>query len=298
MRQCRYFAALLCLIAVVATNLQRTPAQAISGGTVDSSGSYPSVGFVLSYASGGAASGCSGTLISANVVLTAGHCTYNVNGLTIVSFNADIANSFPDASMLIPQASDPFAGYTRSDSLPAGWHRGTAITHPEYSDFTDMDNWNDVGLIILDQAVTEIEPQRLAPVGYLEGDAYRKPNHTPITIIGFGTAAQTTDDKSQKTELMTYPIARRFTDVVGQKLMPQVLQVNGNFHDARAGGGSCYGDSGGPGYLNGYLVAVISYSNTAKCRYLSGLQRLDVPAVHNWIFGVEGVDRVGASVSG
>ena len=45
----------------------------------------------------------------------------------------------------------------------------------------------------------------------------------------------------------------------------------------------CFGDSGGPVFLNGYLVAVTSYGYTANCRYLGGYQRVDIPVVQDWL---------------
>src|SRR5215204_341911 len=75
---------------------------------------------------------------------------------------------------------------------------------------------------------------------------------------------------------------RRYTDEVAQKLTPQILQTNGNEHDIRGGGGSCFGDSGGPSFKNGYVVTVTSYGYTSGCRYLGGLQRVDNPGVQDW----------------
>jgi hypothetical protein len=87
---------------------------------------------------------------------------------------------------------------------------------------------------------------------------------------------------------MSYPIVRRYTDEVGQKLTPQVLQTNGNEHDNRGGGGSCFGDSGGPSFKGGHVVTVTSYGYTSNCRYLGGLQRVDIRVVQDWLadFGV------------
>ena len=74
-------------------------------------------------------------------------------------------------------------------------------------------------------------------------------------------------------------------DEVGQKLTPQILQTNGNDKDPRGGGGSCFGDSGGPSFKDGYLVTVTSYGYTANCRYLGGLQRVDIEVVQDWLAG-------------
>ena len=79
------------------------------------------------------------------------------------------------------------------------------------------------------------------------------------------------------------PIVRRYTTEIGQKLSDQILQMNGNEHDNRAGGGTCFGDSGGPAMHSGYVVADTSYGYTNNCRYLGGYQRVDIPVVRNWL---------------
>lgn len=82
---------------------------------------------------------------------------------------------------------------------------------------------------------------------------------------------------------MSYPLIRRYTTSPGQKLTPQILQLQGNPNDVRGGGGTCFGDSGGPVFLNGYLVGVTSYTYTSNCRYLGGYQRVDIAVVQNWL---------------
>lgn len=64
--------------------------------------------------------------------------------------------------------------------------------------------------------------------------------------------------------------------------------MNGNPNDTRGGGGTCFGDSGGPVFLNGYLVAVTSYGYTSNCRYLGGYQRVDIPVAQEFLGPVLG----------
>ena len=78
---------------------------------------------------------------------------------------------------------------------------------------------------------------------------------------------------------------RRFADQPGQKLTNQILQLNGNINDTRGTGGTCFGDSGGPTFLNGYIVTVTSYSYTNNCRYIGGYQRIDIKVVQEWLAG-------------
>ena len=270
--------ALLALLAV--GTVVPSTASAITGGTEDTANRYPNVGLLVFYDDGGRFR-CSGTLVSPTVVLTAGHCTFGTDGKTIVTFQQDVARTPAQAGNL-PAAPDPAAGFT-GGGLPAGWYSGTAYTHPDYSDFTDLDTWNDVGVVVLDQAITGIAPATVAPEGYLEQFAQPRLNSTLFTVVGYGTEVRKPVSGPQKPTPMSFPLVRRYTDAVGQKLTPQILQVNGNEHDTRGGGGSCFGDSGGPTFKDGYVVTVTSYGYTANCRYLDGLQRVDIAGVQDWL---------------
>ena len=91
------------------------------------------------------------------------------------------------------------------------------------------------------------------------------------------------DSGPQKPTPQSYPIVRRYVEMPGQKLTPQILQTNGNENDTRGTGGTCFGDSGGPVFLDGELVAVTSYGYTSNCRYIDGYQRVDIPVVEEWL---------------
>jgi secreted trypsin-like serine protease len=261
------------------------PAAAITGGTEDTANAYSNVGMLVYYADGGRYR-CSGTLVTPTVVLTAAHCTEGTDGATLVTFDPVVARSAADAGK-VPRAGNPEAGFT-AEEAPAGWHAGTAHTHPGYSGFTDLRNWNDVGVIVLDEAVEGITPARVAPVGHLDQYAQPRLNRTTVRVVGYGTEVRKPTSGPQKPTPMSFPIVRRYADEVGQKLTPQVLQVNGNEKDPRGTGGSCFGDSGGPALLDGVVVTVTSYGYTSNCRYLGGLQRVDIPVVQDWLaeFGV------------
>lgn len=281
-------AALAAVAAVFATAL---PAAAITGGTVDSSNRYSNVGLIAFYDSTGRYR-CTATLVTPTVLLTAAHCTEGTIGKTIVTFDWFVDDAPPS---ILPRATDDDGdglsdiGYgTFPTALYPTYYSGTAHTHPDYSGFTDLDNWNDVGVVVLDKAVIGIEPASIAPVGYLDQFAQPRLNKTLVTLVGYGTEVRPNETGSQKPIPQSYPIVRRYTDEVGQKLTPQILQTNGNDKDNRGGGGSCFGDSGGPSFKDGYVVTVTSYGYTSNCRYLGGLQRVDIPAVQSWLatFGV------------
>jgi hypothetical protein len=137
--------------------------------------------------------------------------------------------------------------------------------------------------VVLDRPVTGIAPATLAPLNYLDRYAQPRLNSTIFELVGYGTEVRKPESGPQKPQPMSYPLVRRYTTSPGQKLTPQILQMNGNPNDNRGGGGTCFGDSGGPAFLDGYLVAVTSYGYTSNCRYLGGYQRVDIPVAQQFI---------------
>ena len=266
------------LTALMSIGLATAPATASTGGTPDGN-THPNVGLILFYTPDGRFR-CSATLISPTVLVTAAHCTDGVVGDVLVTFDSVIAEAPPAP---FPAAADPSAGYTEQEIQTAGYLSGNAYTHPQYSDFTDLDNWNDVGVIVLDQPVTGIAPAQLAPLGTLDRIPRSDLRKTLFTAVGYGTEVRKPDSGPQKPQPMSYPLIRRYVEMPGQKLTDQILQTNGNEHDNAGTGGTCFGDSGGPVFLDGRIVAVTSYGYTDNCRYLGGYQRVDIAVTQDWI---------------
>jgi hypothetical protein len=86
----------------------------------------------------------------------------------------------------------------------------------------------------------------------------------------------------QKPEAVS-DLTRRFTTAVGQNATSQVLKLAENPNDSRAGGGSCFGDSGGPVFQGGFLVADTSFGASQFCRSFGGYYRLDIADARSFL---------------
>lgn len=275
---------LAAIAALALLTTSASPASAITGGEPDGE-LHPAVGLVFTYDASGGLQRCSGTLIEPAVLLTAAHCVAGAVGESFVTFDSFIGDAPPVA---IPRAADPAVGYTDADLAAAGALSGSSTAHPDYSSTARVTSRADVAVVVLDQAVVDVAPAELAPVGYLE--QYRPPllNSTMFEVVGYGTEVRKPESGPQKPEPMNFPLLRRYTTSPGQKLGAQVLQLQGNPNDNRGGGGTCSGDSGGPVFLDGYLVAVSSYGFNTICRYIDGYQRVDLDVVQDWLEPMRG----------
>ena len=273
----------LSVLAVTLTTLFSAgalPAHAITGGEPDGD-RHANVGLILFYDAAGRFR-CSATLISPTVLLTAAHCTAGTVGKH--ARHLRLGHRRGAAVGRLPVAADPCERLRRparsgSQRLPAG----TAYTHPDYSDFTDMDNWNDVGVVVLDEPVTGIAPAGwLRPTTSPVRPAPAEPDLFDLRRLRHrGPQAAAPARRSPAHELPARSGASPTRPA--RSSPPQILQSNGNENDTRGGGGTCFGDSGGPSFRDGYVSTVTSYGYTSNCRYLGGYQRVDIPVVQYWL---------------
>jgi V8-like Glu-specific endopeptidase len=270
--------------ALVVLGLQ-APVHASTQGHADGD-AHPNVGLILSYSDDGFRYRCTATLIEDDLLLTAAHCTDGVLGKVLVTFDSTIVagTTKPDVSPF-PAAKNPAVGYTGTEGKAPTYYFGEAHTHPKYSDFTDMKNWNDVGVVTLDEAVAGITPAKVAGLNTLDGIKTSNLSKTRFTAVGYGTEVRKAESGPQKPTAMDYPLERRYVDMFGQKLTPQILQTNGSTTNGKDTGTTCFGDSGGPVFLGQEIVAVTSYGMNEVCRGVSGYQRVDIKAAQDFLAG-------------
>jgi hypothetical protein len=249
--------------AAISLTLGLSPARAITNGTYDDN-DHPNVGimyfndlpFTLGFASG--------SLLSAQEFLTAGHVTatltaYGVTpGQVSVSFDAHVSLS-PER---VISTAEPIA--------VTGW-----VTHPGWWCNAAICR-NDVGVIHLAESVS-VTPIDLPEVGFLDTEAAGGGlrGHAFVNVgYGFNSVDR----------YFYGPTANRTWE---QRRMASSTEFTAlTPHDLQQLGGGCFGDSGGPHFYGGdypnLVVAVGSYGDPT-CTALEASERLDTQAVHDFL---------------
>jgi hypothetical protein len=244
------------------------PAAAITGGELDGDG-HPNVGIMIGeeLVDGAVVRWrCSGTLIAPRVFLTAGHCVYNMFAAR-VWFENDIANV----------TDYPLGGDMAIE--------GTPIAHPEY--FWGGSDFHDVGVVLLDEPVYDIQPATLATPdlltqlkkdrilegGYEEGVYFRSVGYG-VTLLSWPHPTHD-NNKIRMVSESEYVALGKSTLHLFQRAV---------FDES----GTCGGDSGGPAFWidpegNEIIVAVTS-TGDAMCVASSMSYRVDVADILQWIY--------------
>jgi hypothetical protein len=276
----------LTVLAAVAVLTSAQIVRAITFGELDN-GRHPNVGAVMVKAPYAEPfQYMSGTLVAPNLFLAAGHGTSEIEfGIASGWFSLDYA--------FVTFADDP---YDESSWLPIKDVR----THPGYKPAkydVDEDVWadahgfgsiniEDVGVVILDEEVTDIEPAALPTVGFLDElkRARELKPETKILSVGYGThetfPPPTVVEEPHSRELV-------FSDYRGINKRWLLLSMN-----VRLGnGGGGYGDSGGPKFwvdpLDGseHLVAITSRGDPL-CVAMDVSYRIDTSTALDFIEAV------------
>lgn len=254
------------------------PVAAITDGTLDGGG-HPYVGLLLAQDSNGQPLWrCSGTLMSARIFLTAGHCTEAPAAHIELFFAAGPiarATGYPAAG------ADVCAGITGYPCT--GDVGGRPYTHPQFDPNAFFRY--DLGVVVLD------EPHPMASYGALPAldvmDAFKTRRGTQdvgFTSVGYGLQASFPDAASWKT------VAVRERMVAH----PRLLQINvpgftGDFsillsNNANTGG-TCFGDSGGPNFIgtSNVVGGVTSFGINGNCAGTGGVYRVDRSDDLTWL---------------
>ena len=295
-------------VAVVASFLVAAPTMAITNGQPDN-GEHPYVGQLIFYvpddqdprfSDPGTWWNCSGTLVTPTIVITAGHCTYGV-GLEGESTTADGGDGSggTDVWFTVSEEADyeglpPSLGFIPDDNEGRydawsdffdsndEWVSGTAYPHPEYDDNAFF--LHDLGVVVLDEPIPLDDYAQLPTLDYLEQYAGGPNNDERFEAVGYGL-------ERSRVNFAAGGDTRRKAQV---KLLNLKSDIYAVFSAAPGtGGGTCFGDSGGP-VLDDLgdtevLVAVNSWAQNLSCAGKSGGYRVDQPDDLEWLLEEFGI---------
>jgi hypothetical protein len=281
------------LSAVAAT---AAPASAIKYGAPDA-GEHPYVGLMIAYtwddlnADGEttddelfASWRCTGTQMDADTFLTAGHCTYGADAVAIW-YGDDLENVRSARGFIT------FADVIDQDSaLDADAWSYDAISHPKYDDAAFF--LHDVGVvdnIVLAEGTSFTTYGELPEQNYWDEQlATSRKDRDSYTTVGYGLQWASPDSNGLgRTDEARWLKLKAGGDLIGFRQFGAgktndayvVLTNNANT------GGTCFGDSGGPTFIEGTstVVAVTSFGVNATCSGTSGVYRIDTADDLVWL---------------
>jgi hypothetical protein len=253
-------------------------AQAITYGFVDSNNTYSNVGafIVKSPTTGQIFPICSGTMITANVFLTASHCTiYFQQELALRGFTAYVSL---DGSI-------PFGDLTSNKTKLLAVSQ--VVTNPNYNQ--SQSDSGDIGALILQSNVRGVTPAVLPTCGLFDQLAAQNGLKTAVfTNVGYGVQNRVVGGGVPYFQDLN-PIPRMYSFSSFNSLNGGYIRLSQN--PSTGDGGTCFGDSGGPNFvsLNGQqIIGAITITGDSVCRSTNVDYRLDTVSAQGFLAYVNG----------
>ncbi len=274
----RIFVAALAVSLLVSS----TQAAAITGGQPDN-GAHPQVGLVVFLdASGTPLFRCSGTLLSATLFLTAGHCTAPSGAGVPATAQIFFADNVPFGTWTGVGPCGSATGYPCQGDVS-----GVPHPHPDFG-FQNFPNTHDVGVVTLDKKVRGVTYATLAPLGFLDTFAsQRGQQEINLTAVGYGLQEVKPDVIALRTRFAAsnqiVQLNSALTD--GFNVRTTASAGNGLGDGFTAPGGTCFGDSGGPVFYAQTLmiVGITSFGLNQNCKGGDYAFRADISETQDFV---------------
>jgi secreted trypsin-like serine protease len=197
---------------------------------------------------------CTGTLVSSNVVVSAGHCVRR-QCMQRIFTGPQVGRE--DDGRVVPVAS--------------------AVMHPEYEPARAP--FNDIAVLILSEDIDDVSPRSIAPADGLQDAA-------TVRLVGYGATDVIGGSGYGRRRVVDVPLASDSLPV-GQR--PDIEFAAGRPLLEKD---SCRGDSGGPAYLEvddqWYLAGATSRAVPGRRTCGDGGIYSRVPVFAHWIRSVDG----------
>lgn len=258
--------AVLGLTAVLATAAAVTPVTAMTSlATFDGVGHPSVVALMIASQDGVTASMfCSGTAITATVIVTASHC-------------ASFAEQFRGRLFVTndPSLDGDAHGVVQVSTIVSKSAVTAVRTNPAYK----RGYREDVSALVIDgglQGIAAGEYPALPAPRYLDQlQAAKQLRTTTLTVMGYGTE-EMVNGSGPATFLDSNE--RRFAEMYASALDPQALHEAQNIN--KESGGACYGDSGGPTFVQvAGVTTIVGVTSTGDipCWATNTASRIDRP---------------------
>jgi hypothetical protein len=274
MRHIRYLLIPALVVASSIAFMAPFRVKAIVYGFVDTNNIFKNTGafIVKSPTTGNIFPICSGTLISPSVFLTASHCTvFFENDLAPLGFTAFVSFDNPI----------PFGALTSNQTrlIPVT----QVVTNPNFNQ-AQSDTGDIAVLLVRANETRGITPAQLPTAGLLDQLATQNGLKSAVfTPVGYGLQNRVTGGGPPFFQDRN-PVPRMFAFSGFNALNTTFLRLSQN--PALGDGGACFGDSGGPNFLdhNGArLLVAITITGDAVCRSTNVVYRTDTTSARSFL---------------